>query len=114
MAERARRSPSARLYSSVPRSSQWPSISTRKSPFLASHAALASRIFVSAGRRVAESNAKWIGLSASSARYSLGGAGRGAGGGGAGATTGGGGGGVTGAGAGAGAGGGGAAGAGAG
>src|SRR5215510_3717700 len=62
---------------------------------------------------VAESKAKWIGLSASSARNSLGGAGRGAGGGGAGAATGGGAG-ATGAGAGAGAGGGGAAGAGAG
>src|SRR6267143_3625127 len=46
----ARRSPSERLYSLVPRSSQWPSMSTSMVALLFSHAALASSALASAGR----------------------------------------------------------------
>src|SRR5262249_3430416 len=46
----ARRSPSDRLYSSVPRSSQWPSIRMRASALARSHRAFASRISASRGR----------------------------------------------------------------
>src|SRR5205823_14745485 len=46
----ARRSPRARLYSAVPRSSQYPSIRTSMWGFALSHSALASRIVASSGR----------------------------------------------------------------
>src|SRR5215813_11678130 len=49
IADFARRSPRARLYSAVPRSSQCPSISTRFPELDFSQAALASRIFASSG-----------------------------------------------------------------
>src|SRR5580765_3276172 len=75
MADFARRSPSARLYSEVPRSSQCPSISTSWLGLALRYAAVASSTAASAGRMSDLSKAKWIGLSASLARYSLGGAG---------------------------------------
>src|SRR5207247_4870201 len=59
----ARRSPSARLYSLVPRSSQWPSMSTSIVLLLFSHAALASSIFVSLGRMSYLSKSKWTSFS---------------------------------------------------
>src|SRR5581483_8118598 len=71
MAALARRSPSARLYSLVPRSSQWPSISTRLS-FDFSHAALASRVFASLGRMSYLSKSKKTSFRFSVARNSLG------------------------------------------
>src|SRR5215510_10766018 len=71
----ARRSPRARLYSAVPRSSQWPSIKTSSLGLAVSQAAFASRIFASPGRMSALSKSKWMGLSAASAWYWLGGAG---------------------------------------
>src|SRR5262245_27210626 len=86
MADLDRRSPSARLYSEVPRSSQWPSMSTSWLGLALRWAALASSTLASAGRMSALSKAKKICLSASLARYSFGGAG----GGGVGAATGGG------------------------
>src|ERR1051326_3768506 len=67
----ARRSPSARLYSLVPRSSQWPSISTRLS-FDFSHVALVSRIFASLARMSYLSKSKNTSFRLSVARNSLG------------------------------------------
>src|SRR5690242_3899027 len=67
----ARRSPSARLYSLVPRSSQWPSMSTRLS-FDFSHVALVSRIFASLARMSYLSKSKNTSFRFSVARNSLG------------------------------------------
>src|SRR5262245_50403541 len=64
MAAFARRSPSARLYSGVPRSSQWPSISKRARGLDLSQLALASRVFASAGRISYLSKSKLMSLSA--------------------------------------------------
>src|SRR5258708_33665936 len=71
MAAFARRSPRARLYSLVPRSSQWPSIRTRLS-FDFSQAALVSSIFASVGRMSYLSKSKNTSLRLSVARNSLG------------------------------------------
>src|SRR3984893_16268522 len=71
MAAFARRSPRARLYSLVPRSSQWPSIRTRLS-FDFSQAALVSSIFASGGRMSYLSKSKNTSLRLSVARNSLG------------------------------------------
>src|SRR5262245_17017075 len=68
----ARRSPRARLYSLVPRSSQWPSISTRFSAFDFSHEALASSVLASSGRTSYLSKSKWMSLRASTAAKSFG------------------------------------------
>src|SRR5262245_14556130 len=68
----ARRSPRARLYSLVPRSSVWPSISTRFSAFDLSHEALASSVFESSGRMSYLSKSKWMSLRASTAVNSFG------------------------------------------
>src|SRR4030095_4614654 len=68
----ARRSPRARLYSLVPRSSQWPSISTRFSAFDLSHEALASSVLESSGRMSYLSNSKWMSFRASTAENSFG------------------------------------------
>src|SRR5262245_61576806 len=90
----ARRSPRARLYSFVPRSSVWPSIRRSWLGLAESHFAFASRIFASPGRITDLSKSKWIVLRFSFARNSFGGAAVGAGaggGGGGGAPTGGGG-----------------------
>src|SRR5688572_3952107 len=57
---RARRSPSARLYSSVPRSSQWPSIVTRP-PFTLRHSATACRPLFTSEVSVASLNGKRTG-----------------------------------------------------
>src|SRR6266568_4478835 len=59
MVARARRSPSARLYSFVPRSSQCPSMSTRSLPRVFSQAALASRVLASWGRMSDLSKSKY-------------------------------------------------------
>src|SRR5689334_4391094 len=67
----ARRSPRARLYSLVPRSSQWPSIRTRLS-FDFSHAALVSRVFASLWRMSYLSKSKNTSFRLSVARNSLG------------------------------------------
>src|ERR1700730_2648311 len=67
----ARRSPRARLYSFVPRSSQWPSIRTRLS-FDFSHAALVSRVFASLWRMSYLSKSKNTSFRLSVARNSLG------------------------------------------
>src|SRR6266849_6515992 len=83
MAALARRSPRARLYSLVPRSSQCPSISASWSGWALSHAALASSVLASPERIADESKAKYTGLRASLSLYSS--AGAGAGGAGAGA-----------------------------
>src|SRR5712692_8933969 len=83
MAALARRSPRARLYSLVPRSSQCPSISASWSGWALSHAALASSVLASPERIADESKAKYTGLRASLILYSS--AGAGAGGAGAGA-----------------------------
>src|SRR5215470_7117747 len=64
MAAFARRSPSARLYSGVPRSSQWPSMSSRARGLALSQLALASSVFVSAGRMSYLSKSKLTSLSA--------------------------------------------------
>src|SRR5262249_26920173 len=64
MAAFARRSPSARLYSGVPRSSQWPSMSRRARGLDLSQLALASSVFVSAGRTSYLSKSKLMSLSA--------------------------------------------------
>src|SRR6266849_335982 len=75
MVARARRSPRARLYSFVPRSSQCPSMSTRSLPRVFSQAALASRVLASWGRMSDLSKSKytsfrfafssnWVGLAA--------------------------------------------------
>src|ERR1700682_6464879 len=82
MAALARRSPSARLYSLVPRSSQCPSISVSWSGLALSQAALASSVLASPGRIADESKAKYTARSASLILYSS--AGGDAGGGGAG------------------------------
>src|ERR1700681_2103512 len=71
MAAFARRSPRAKLYSLVPRSSQWPSIRTRLS-FDFSQAALVSSIFASVGRMSYLSKSKNTSLRLSVARNSLG------------------------------------------
>src|SRR5262245_25641973 len=76
MVARARRSPSARLYSSVPRSSQWPSTRTNCLGLADSHFALASRILASPGRMSDLSKSKWIIFSSGVASNSRG-AGRG-------------------------------------
>src|SRR4029453_9467155 len=68
----ARRSPRARLYSLVPRSSQCPSISTRFSAFDFSQEALASSVFASSGRMSYLSNSKWTSFRASMAANSFG------------------------------------------
>src|SRR4029453_7852320 len=68
----ARRSPRARLYSLVPRPSQWPSISTRFSAFDLSHEALASSVLESSGRMSYLSNSKWMSFRASTAENSFG------------------------------------------
>jgi len=68
-AARARRSPSAVLYSLVPRSSQCPSMSSSCLGFALSHAALASRILASAGRTLERSKSKWMSFSARWGRY---------------------------------------------
>src|SRR5215510_9401204 len=67
----ARRSPSARLYSLVPRSSQWPSMRTRLSLDF-SHAELASRIFASLGRMSYLSKSKNTSFSSATATNSFG------------------------------------------
>src|SRR6266542_3077258 len=79
MAALARRSPSARLYSIVPRSSQWPSIRRSWSGFALSQTALWSRILASPGRMTALSKSKCTSASAAFAVYSFGGAGGGVG-----------------------------------
>src|SRR5262245_16921234 len=71
MVDLARRSPSARLYSLVPRSSQWPSMSTRLSLDF-SHTALASRIFASPGRTSYLSKSKNTSFSSATATNSFG------------------------------------------
>src|SRR5215510_1811066 len=71
MVDLARRSPSARLYSLVPRSSQWPSMSTRLSLDF-SHEALASRIFASPGRMSYLSKSKNTSFSSATATNSFG------------------------------------------
>src|SRR5258705_2167986 len=71
MAAFARRSPRARLYSLVPRSSQWPSTRTRLS-FDFSQAALVSSVFASVGRMSYLSKSKNTSLRLSVARNSLG------------------------------------------
>src|ERR1700730_9581205 len=86
MAALARRSPRARLYSLVPRSSQCPSISVSWSGWALSQAALASRVLASPGRIVDESKAKYTGLRASLILYSSAGAGAGGAGAGVGAS----------------------------
>src|SRR5688572_7637454 len=58
MVDLARRSPSARLYSLVPRSSQCPSMRTRLLALDFSHAALPSRIFASSARTSYRSKSK--------------------------------------------------------
>src|SRR6267378_4669447 len=68
----ARRSPRARLYSLVPRSSQCPSISTRCSAFDFSQDALASSVFASSGRMSYLSNSKKTSFKASMAANSFG------------------------------------------
>src|SRR5207247_1379861 len=78
IADRARRSPSARLYSFVPRSSQCPCTSTIWPGLSRSQRALASRMLASSGRMSALSNSKWIIRSASFGPNSAG-AGRGTG-----------------------------------
>src|SRR5213594_3244700 len=77
MVARARRSPSTRLYSLVPRSSQWPSTSTSMLPFDRSHAALASRSRAASGRMVALSKSKWMPVKLAVSAKSFGGAGAG-------------------------------------
>src|SRR5262249_62174348 len=89
MAPLARRSPSAKLYSAVPRSSVLPSIRTSWFGFALSQAALASSVFASPGRIRLLSKSKYTALRAGFGWESAGGAG--AGGGGAGVPTGGGG-----------------------
>src|SRR6266851_158130 len=76
MAALARRSPRARLYSLVPRSSQCPSISASWSGWALSHAALASSVLASPERIADESKAKYTGLRASLILYSSAGAAR--------------------------------------
>src|SRR5712691_9273425 len=56
----ARRSPSEMLYSLVPRSSQWPSMSTSMLALPFSQAALASSVLASAGRISYLSKSKWM------------------------------------------------------
>ena len=68
----ARRSPRARLYSLVPRSSQCPSISTRFSAFDFSQEALASSVFASSGRMSCLSYSKKMSFKASMAANSFG------------------------------------------
>src|SRR6266850_6660962 len=77
MAALARRSPRARLYSLVPRSSQCPSISVSWPGLAFSQATLASSVLASAGRIADESKAKYTGLRASLILYSSAGAGAG-------------------------------------
>src|SRR3954470_15860195 len=55
----ARRAPSARLYSRVPRSSQWPSTVTRTAGYFCSQAAWRPRIFLSVSSTLYWSKAKW-------------------------------------------------------
>src|SRR5260370_2599836 len=62
-ADFARRSPSARLYSLVPRSSQWPSIRTRWFALDFSHEAFASRTFASSAPMSYLSKSKWMSFS---------------------------------------------------
>src|ERR1700687_1997069 len=71
MAAFARRSPRARLYSLVPRSSQWPSLRTRLALDF-SKAALGASIFASVGRMSYLSKSKNTSLRLSVARNSLG------------------------------------------
>src|ERR1700675_1240522 len=71
IASSPRRSPSARLYSLVPRSSQWPSISTRFS-LVFSHAAFVSRTLASLARMSYLSKSKKTSFRLSVSRNSLG------------------------------------------
>src|SRR4051812_25705314 len=59
----ARRSPKARLYSAVPRSSQCPSIVTDQLGYFFSSAALASSAFCEAALRSLLSSSKYTGIS---------------------------------------------------
>src|SRR5712692_1919283 len=59
----ARLAPSARLYSLVPRSSQWPSISTRADGLAFSQSALVFNVARASGRKSKLSNAKKTSLS---------------------------------------------------
>src|SRR5262245_31268143 len=97
MAALARRSPRARLYSTVPRSSQCPSISTSWPAFALSQLAFSSRTFEASGLMLYRSKSKKMSLTLALTAKSLGagravgagvaGAAVGAGGGGAGAAT---------------------------
>src|SRR5262249_15525813 len=69
----ARRSPRARLYSGVPRSSQWPSIRTSCSGCSRSQVALVSSVCASPGLISALSKSKWIRVSAGFGAKSFGG-----------------------------------------
>src|SRR5207253_8847279 len=62
----------ARLYSVVPRSSQWPSMSTRWFGFDFSQPALVSSIFASPGRMSYLSKSKWMSFSSAIDTNSLG------------------------------------------
>src|SRR5215813_4461983 len=75
MVARARRSPSTRLYSFVPRSSQWPSTRTSMLLFERSHAALASSIRAASGRMFDLSKSKWMSFKLAVSAKSFGGAG---------------------------------------
>src|SRR4030095_4404440 len=68
----ARRSPSARLYSLVPRSSQCPSMRTRLLALDFSHVALPSRVFASSARTSYLSKSKYTSLRFASSENSLG------------------------------------------
>src|SRR6266513_2772338 len=72
IADLARRAPSARLYSLVPRSSQWPSMRTRRFRLVFSHDALESRTFASSGRISYLSKSKKASRSAAIAMNSAG------------------------------------------
>src|SRR4030095_9433169 len=68
----ARRSPSARLYSLVPRSSQCPSMRTRLLALDFSHVALPSRVFASSARTSYLSKSKYTSLRFALSENSLG------------------------------------------
>src|SRR5881296_2571252 len=59
----ARRSPRARLYSAVPRSSQWPSIVTVQVPYFLSRVAFSFSVCCASGDSSSLSNSKNTGLS---------------------------------------------------